>query len=277
MYESSILISASDANKLIVSTKDIVILDIRPNKQYLEDHLPKAFNIWRPDMEHHDGGPITGMRATREEMEDLLDSFCITPSTIILLYGNNLDEYRMWWLLDMYGHKQNIRIIDGGLKSWIDSGFTVNKEQNLVNILKPIKKQYFFKSNTDMSTLASFEDIVHHLSKENSIILDTRSMPEHRGEEIKLGAYCAGRIMSPHYIHYQDNFDDSNLMKSRHELCRLYENILSQQGKIIVYCQSGVRSAVTLFVLKELLGYKDVSNYDGSWIEWSYYLLHSKK
>ncbi len=43
---------------------------------------------------------------------------------------------------------------------------------------------------------------------------------------------------------------------------------LQPDQPIIVYCQSGVRSACVTFVLQELLGYQNVKNYDGSWLEW---------
>ncbi|MCL2201160.1 MAG: rhodanese-like domain-containing protein, partial [Oscillospiraceae bacterium] len=39
---------------------------------------------------------------------------------------------------------------------------------------------------------------------------------------------------------------------------------------VITYCQSGVRSAHTWLVLREVLGIENVWNYEGSWIEWSY-------
>ncbi len=39
--------------------------------------------------------------------------------------------------------------------------------------------------------------------------------------------------------------------------------------KVIVFCQSGVRSSHTQVVLRDVLGL-EVYNFDGSWIEWSY-------
>ena len=36
----------------------------------------------------------------------------------------------------------------------------------------------------------------------------------------------------------------------------------------MAYCRIGERSSHTWFVLKDLLGYPDVWNYDGPWTEW---------
>ena len=43
---------------------------------------------------------------------------------------------------------------------------------------------------------------------------------------------------------------------------------MTGQGETIAYCRIGERSSHTWFVLKYLLGYDHVKNYDGSWTEW---------
>jgi len=68
------------------------------------------------------------------------------------------------------------------------------------------------------------------------------------------------------------NFHSDKKMKSLEELESIYSQPqLAQNDPIIVYCQSGIRSAHTAFVLTQLLNYKNVKNYDGFWTEWSYY------
>ena len=50
---------------------------------------------------------------------------------------------------------------------------------------------------------------------------------------------------------------------------QLYEGKgVNGSGEVIAYCRIGERSSHTWFVLKYLLGYNNVKNYDGSWTEW---------
>jgi thiosulfate/3-mercaptopyruvate sulfurtransferase len=50
---------------------------------------------------------------------------------------------------------------------------------------------------------------------------------------------------------------------------------ITQDKEIIAYCRIGERSSHTWFVLKYLLGYPDVKNYDGSWTEWGNMIANS--
>jgi thiosulfate/3-mercaptopyruvate sulfurtransferase len=57
--------------------------------------------------------------------------------------------------------------------------------------------------------------------------------------------------------------------KSKEELEAMYKNKgIIPEKEIITYCRIGERSSHTWFVLKYLLGYPNVKNYDGSWTEW---------
>ena len=57
--------------------------------------------------------------------------------------------------------------------------------------------------------------------------------------------------------------------KTAEELHALYEGKnIKAKGEVIAYCRIGERSSLTWFVLKYLLGYPRVKNYDGSWTEW---------
>ena len=52
-------------------------------------------------------------------------------------------------------------------------------------------------------------------------------------------------------------------------LIKLYADAgITDAEEIVTYCRIGERSSHSWFVLKELLGFKDVKNYDGSWTEY---------
>ena len=62
---------------------------------------------------------------------------------------------------------------------------------------------------------------------------------------------------------------DDGTFKSADELRELYEGKgVTPEKEVTAYCRIGERSAHTWFVLRELLGYEQVKNYDGSWTEW---------
>ena len=106
------------------------------------------------------------------------------------------------------------------------------------------------------------------------IILDTRSENEFTGERQKNGAKKGGRIPRSILIDWANAIDyhGDKKLKPKEDLEIIYKNFLpSKDDDVIVYCHSGVRSAHTTFILTQLLGYKNVKNYDGSWVEWSHF------
>ncbi|MGL4392156.1 MAG: sulfurtransferase [Fusobacteriaceae bacterium] len=273
-YRSEKLISVTQASELIKKGGDIAIIDMRSSTKYMIGHLPNSFNVWRPDVEPKDKryGEIGGMRSSREEMAKLLGSFGITNKTTIIVYGENLDEYRLWWILDLYGH-ENVKIIDGGYKAWTNAKLPTK----MGGAPKVATKKYEFLTATDKPTLAMKEEVKTALGNDKIIILDTRSVAEHDGTDLKSGAFAKGRIPSKYFVEYQLVFGNDGTMKSYAELKDFYAKSGIDGTKLVIpYCQSAVRSAVTTFVLKELLGYKNVKNYDGSWIEWSYEVKNNK-
>lgn len=139
------------------------------------------------------------------------------------------------------------------------------------------KEQSNFKFHSKNRT--SFYITKEELSKatkNNSdwTLIDTRTHDEFTGKRQKLGASMAGRIPNSSFIDWSEavDYDDTMKFRSLEELEQLYKKLsVSKNDTIVTYCHSGVRSAHTTFVLTQLLGYNNVKNYDGSWVEWSYY------
>ena len=102
-------------------------------------------------------------------------------------------------------------------------------------------------------------------------LIDARSEAEYNGDVMKNGAIRSGHIPGAVLCDYYEIFSSAELtMKSKEELKKLMKRKkLSARDKTIVYCHSGVRSAFVTFALTEIAGMDMVSNYDGSWIEWS--------
>lgn len=266
------LISVKQFQDVRNSDSSWLAIDVRPKMYFSLGHIPGAFNLWRPDYEADvDQYPFSGMRASLEKMEQLLSRLGVTNNTLLVLYGehNNLDSSRLWWILRLYGH-QRVVLLDGGISAWKESRHEVVMGYSNPVVTK--KSQYHFdQGQAKPEWLAELSDVHKLLKDERNILLDVRTQSEATGKQKKSGAFRKGRIPGGLWFNYDQVVGDEGFY-SRQQLQSLFNNAgVTPDTGIIIYCQSGVRSANTLFVLKELLNYPNVKNFDGSWIEWSYH------
>ena len=267
-YKSDKLVSGEVAKQMIETDKNVVVIDVRSEAKFLIGNVEGSYNMWRPDMEPKDKryGEIGGMRASREEMETELNKMGVTKDSTLILIGDNLDEYRLWWILDMYG-MDNVKVVDGGYSALKDAGVKTKFGKEAAEKQGDFK----FSNNPDKDTLATIETVETAINNPADVIVDTRSKKEFTGEDLKKGAVVKGRIPGSVWVEWTEALNSDKTMKSYDELVALYtKQGVTPDKEVLPYCQSAVRSAHTTFVLKELLGYPVVKNYDGSWIEWSY-------
>ena len=106
-------------------------------------------------------------------------------------------------------------------------------------------------------------------------LVDVRSDAEYRGditappEYPTEGAQRAGHIPGAKNVPWSQVINEDGTFKSLEEIRGIYnEQGITEDKDIITYCRIGERSSHTWFVLKYLLGYPNVKNYDGSWTEW---------
>ncbi len=261
------LISTAAARNLMATDTDIVILDIRKAADYALGHIPGAQNIFRGDYSaSEDTYGFGGMRASREDFEVLLGNLGVSDDTMILAYDakGDYDAARFWWQLDMNGFR-NIKLIDGGIVAWEAAGFEVSTQ---VPEVVPTNFTFSVEANTDR--IATVEMVIDAINDPNVVILDTRSLEEMTGESLKNGASRPGRIPTAVWLEYKASLDEYKSFLDVDTLRAQFAEIgVTPDKTIIAYCQSGVRSAHTTFVLSQLLGFENVLNYDGSWIEWS--------
>lgn len=260
-------------------SEDVVLFQISKKEKFDKEHITGAFQLWRPDYENRSDYPYGGMMAKQEDIEVLLSQYGVESQTQIILYDTkgNVDAARFWWILRLYGHDK-VAMIDGGIKAWKLEGLTTE----CLSTKRPKQSHYHFEGESMKNRLASFEDVQSALRDTNVIFLDTRELEEHEGKpyldkgklyKFKKGAALAGCIPESKFLNWSDAVDlkGDHRIKSIKDLKYNFDRAgVRQNKKIITYCQSGVRSAHTTFVLTELLGFPDVLNYDGSWIEWSY-------
>lgn len=262
-----LLVKPNDALKLI-KNNNYKVIDIRPDDEYLNEHIQDALQITREDIESDDY-PYVGMRADKVQIENLFSKLGVSNNDNLLLIDGRAgyDAARLWWLLKIYGYEK-VQVIDGGIDGWNYYGLPIVSGELSIS---PKPTNFSFSSATDNSLLADKDDVIRALKENNTIILDTREEDEFIGDEIKEGAFIGGRIPQSVHINYVEavDVDGDYGIKNRNELEVLYGDF--KENAVIAYCHTGVRSAFTTMILSELLGYENIKNYDGSWVEWSHF------
>jgi len=203
------------------------------------------------------------------KLEDLLGRSGIDNQTTIVLYGDNNNWFAAWafWQLKIYGH-QDVRIMDGGRKKWLAEGRPLSTD-------KPDVPRKTYKAGApDLSLRAFLPEVQKAVDTKSAVLVDVRSPQEFTGEILAppgLPETCqrGGHIPGAKNIPWGKNCNDDGTFKSPDELRALYAaQGVTPDRPVIAYCRIGERSSLTWFVLKYLLGFQNVRNYDGSWTEW---------
>ncbi len=205
----------------------------------------------------------------QRKLEELLGKSGIDNTTTVVLYGDNNNWFAAWafWQLKIYGHK-DVRIMDGGRKKWLAESRELSTEKP-----SPAAKSYK-ASAPDLSLRAFLPDVQQASGQKKAALVDVRSPAEFTGEILAppgLPETCqrGGHVPGAKNIPWGKNCNDDGTFKSVDELKQLYaDQGITSGTPVIAYCRIGERSSLTWFVLKYLLGFDNVKNYDGSWTEW---------
>ncbi len=220
---------------------------------------------WRRDLQDQTVRDL----ASREALEALLSRSGITPDTNIVLYGDNNNWFAAYayWTLKYYGH-DNLKLVNGGRVKWEAEGRPYTTE---VPSYPPT--QYRFPGQPREDLRAYKEQVLERIGRAG--LVDVRSPKEFTGELLapenlpQEGAQRGGHIPTAVNVPWATAVREDGTFKSAEELREIYGGKgISPEREVIAYCRIGERSAHTWFVLKELLGYPEVRNYDGSWTEW---------
>ncbi len=248
----------------------IVEVDYDPTANYALGHLPGAVLFdWRKDI----NDPVSRDILNQEAATELLRKAGIGPETTVVLYGdfNNWFAAFAFWALTYYGAK-NLKLLNGGRKKWI------TEDRPLTKDVPQFPAGTWTAKNPDAHLRVFHEDVINALKdvKAGKIgLVDVRGPKEFSGEITAPPEYPTehaqrgGHIPGAQNIPWAQAVNDDGTFKPRGDLESLYvpKGIVSSKP-IITYCRIGERSSHSWFVLKYLLGYPDVRNYDGSWTEW---------
>lgn len=246
--------------RLLESNEDVLLYDMA--------HIPGAQKIdWHTDL----NDPVQRDYISREAFQDLLRRKGIDEGTTVVFYGdkNNWWATYAFWVFRLFGF-ENMKLLDGGRAKWEQEGRPMTAE---VPSYPPT--QYTAPARSDEEIRAFFKDVLEHMQA-NRPLVDVRSPDEYAGRKLHMpeypqeGALRGGHIPGARNVPWARAANADGSFKSAEELRAIYEQEigLKSSDDVVTYCRIGERSSHTWFVLKYLLGYDKVRNYDGSWTEW---------
>ncbi|NPV67506.1 MAG: sulfurtransferase [Anaerolineae bacterium] len=236
---------------------------------YPSGHIPGAVEVdWTADL----NDPVRRDYLDRQGFEALASRIGITPETTVVFYGDKSNWWATYafWVFQLFGHTR-ARIMDGGRLKWEREGRPLTRE-------KPAYPPTIYRApERDDSLFRAFRDQVLEHVRAHGQLVDVRSPAEFTGERLHMegypneGALRGGHIPGARNIPWSRaaNAEDGTF-KPADALRAIYleEQGLDPARPTIAYCRIGERSSHTWFVLRYLLGFNEVRNYDGSWTEW---------
>jgi len=247
--------------------RDVRVVEVDVDtKAYNEGHVPGAI-AWAWNSQLCD--TVRRDIVSKQQFEELMSSSGITPETTIVIYGDNNNWFAAWalWQAKIYGHR-DVRLMNGGRKKWLAEG------RDLAMEVPQVRSTRYQAAEPDLTLRAFLPQVQAAVSTRTAGLVDVRSPQEFTGEILAppgLPETCqrGGHIPGARSIPWSKACNDDGTFKSAEELRQLYgvEGIDGSQP-VIAYCRIGERSSHSWFVLKYLLGFDNVTNYDGSWTEW---------
>ena len=233
---------------------------------YERGHIAGAHSLhWRNELQD----AIIRDAVSSEKFAELMSRKGIGNDDLVILYGGNSNWFAAYayWYFKLYGH-DNVKLMNGGRKKWELEGRQLTGDEPSVSATDYTAKE------PDMSIRAMRDEVIDKVGK--TPMVDVRSPDEFSG---KLSAPAhlpqeqaqrKGHIPGARNVPWSKAANEDGTFRSLADLRRLY---LDEQGldagtEVIAYCRIGERSSHTWFVLRELLGFENVKNYDGSWTEY---------
>jgi len=251
----------NDANvRLLESNEDVLLYDT--------GHIPGALKIdWQEDLNDSLVRDYIG----KDAFESLMRRLGVNNDTTVVFYGDKSNWWATYafWVFQLFGHT-NAKVMDGGRQKWINEGRELTREKPSI-----APSSYVAQERNDAPIRALRADTLAHQAAGKPLV-DVRSPAEYRGELLHManypqeGALRGGHIKGARNVPWARAANEDGTFKSAADLRAIYETEqgLQPSDDIVAYCRIGERSSHSWFVLKYLLGYNKVRNYDGSWTEW---------
>ncbi len=246
--------------RVIESDEDVLLYDT--------GHIPNAQKVdWHADL----NDPVVRDYISREQFEELLRSKGIDENTTVVFYGDKNNWWATYalWVFELFGFER-VRVLDGGRAKW-----QIENRPMTTDVPRFPRTSYKAPERRDAPIRAFMNDVRKHLDQHGKLI-DVRSPDEYTGKKLHMaeypqeGALRGGHIPTAKNVPWARAANPDGTFKPADELRAIYEDEagLTPKDDVVAYCRIGERSSHTWFVLRYLLGYDNVRNYDGSWTEW---------
>ena len=234
---------------------------------YETGHIPGAVKVdWHTEL----NDPVVRDYVDGAGFAELLSRKGISRDDTVVIYGDKNNWWAAYalWVFSLFGH-EDVRLLDGGRDKWIAEGRPITTDAAATST----PTEYPVVERDDTVLRAYKEDVLAHLGNP---LIDVRSPEEYDGSRTSAPAYPeegalrAGHIPTAQSVPWARAVAADGGFKTRAELDAIYRGDAGLQDgdAIVAYCRIGERSSHTWFVLKHLLGFENVRNYDGSWTEW---------
>jgi thiosulfate/3-mercaptopyruvate sulfurtransferase len=233
---------------------------------YETGHIPGAVKVdWHTEL----NDPVVRDYDDGAGFAALLSRKGISRDDTVVIYGDKNNWWAAYalWVFSLFGH-EDVRLLDGGRDRWISEGREITTD-----LPQRAATDYPLVERDDSVLRAYKDDVLAHLGNP---LIDVRSPEEYNGSRTSAPAYPeegalrAGHIPTAQNVPWAKAVAEDGGFKPRTELEEIYLDGagLKAGDDVVAYCRIGERSAHTWFVLKHLLGFENVRNYDGSWTEW---------
>lgn len=242
-----------------LNDKDLIVVDVRLEKDYLEGHIPGAVSI--PVASTYNLSGATDRVGGLYQIQKVFSQAGIKRDSTIVIYGDSsyVSAGRVFWVFEVYGHKR-VKLLNGGFPGWSNNGdLPVSKELTAV-------QAHEYVPSVDPDRLVTRLGMRLAIDEDDSYIIDTRPIEEYEGVSSRAKRF--GHIPGAISISTENNYievDDINMLKPVSELRQLYAGAAGK--KVYTYCNKGTSSSLTYVIIRQL-GY-DAAHYDGSWYDWS--------
>ncbi|WP_416902222.1 sulfurtransferase [Micromonospora echinospora] len=265
MSRDTALVSAEWAEKNLDAPGVVFVEVDEDTSAYDTGHIAGAIKLdWKTDLQD----PVRRDFVNKSQFEALLSERGIANDDTVVLYGGNNNWFAAYayWYFKLYGHG-DVKLLDGGRKKW-----ELDARPLVTDKVERPKTQYAAQE-PDNSIRAFRDEIEPAIGVKN--LVDVRSPDEYAGRLLAPAhlpqeqAQRAGHVPTAISVPWSKAANEDGTFKSDDELRKIYGAAgLDDSKETIAYCRIGERSSHTWFVLQELLGHRNVKNYDGSWTEY---------
>jgi thiosulfate/3-mercaptopyruvate sulfurtransferase len=259
-----------------ISNPNLILLHVGDNDNsiYARTHIEGSqFINWKTELANSSESKLKNGVVTRTNFDRVVKRLGITDKSTVVLYAEGRSNLKAaWgaWVFNLYGHP-DVRILDGGLQKWTSAGGATTFAAT------PSKPVGTFKATPASTKLrARIAEVISNAKRkqaDRAAIVDTRDVASYEGKAAGTGlgtAAKAGHIASAKNIPTTNILNADGTFKSVKEIEAAYAAVgVTKNTKVILYCGTGLLASASWFALTQILGNKNVKNYDGSWFEFA--------